>query len=138
MPNNSDILISICNLILILDPSYTLDHILTRSNIFQKLNGCDTHEVSILFKIIATKCDLSEYADQGYLDEFLASLERPEEVETKDNFLEAMTKLDEYSLIKVTNWRSFIGLDEHSLTILGIFSAADHPVDMSEFLPSLI
>lgn len=138
MPYNCDLLISIVNLIVVMDPLYTLDHLLTRSNIFAKLSGCDTHEVSVLFKTITMRCDITEYLNQGYLDDFLGSIVKPDSYETRKNYLCAMKKLDYQSLCKINNWREFIGNDEHSLTILGNLSAEDHPVDISQFVPSLI
>ena len=60
MPENNDIIISISNLVTVMDPSYTVDKIVIQTNIFANFQKVDAQEVANLFKIVIKTCDISE------------------------------------------------------------------------------
>lgn len=59
-PQNKEIMVCLTNLVGVLDPEYTVENLIVKTNIFSKISGVDVHELSIFFKQLMCVCKISE------------------------------------------------------------------------------
>ena len=86
-PEDKEIMMCITNLVGVMEPAYTIENLIVKTNIFSRISGVDQLEISIFFKHLMQVCKISEQLNQGYLDEFLGSIEKCESSIINSNYL---------------------------------------------------
>ena len=71
-------------------------------------------------------CNISEQLNQGYLDEFLSSIQKSENSEINSNFLQGFSNLDEENIGKV-NWIDFLDFKGQNIPFsIKVLALANH------------